>query len=228
MFSSFSRIPHGAWNGWYPAAARSSESCWIRGSCETAGNGIRSARVGLGRVLAVSAVHFVEVLRLGVVGLDLVVADRPGRRDAVVVLELLEVLLPQAVERGAVELRRAAHEVVDLRLERLALVVVPGVLRDVAVVDEHVLGKPVLRLAREPVAALQQQDPLARRRQVPCERAAAGTGSDDDHVVVSHRSVLLVRSLTTSRAAASISARCENAWGKLPRCRPVAASNSSA
>ena len=70
---------------------------------------VRSARVGLGRVLVVSAVHLVEVLRLGVVGLDLVVGDRPGRRDAVVVLELPEVLLPQAVERCAVELRRAAR-----------------------------------------------------------------------------------------------------------------------
>ena len=34
-----SRIPHGAWNGWWPAASRSSASCWIRGSCETGGNG---------------------------------------------------------------------------------------------------------------------------------------------------------------------------------------------
>ena len=33
---------------------------------------------------------------------------------------------------------------------------------------------------------------------------------------------------TMIRAAASISARCEKACGKLPRCRPVSASNSSA
>ena len=77
-------------------------------------------------------------------------------------LELAEVLLAQPVERRAVELRRAADEVVDLRLERLALLVVPRVRRDVAVVDEHVLREPVLRLARQPVAALEQQDPLAR------------------------------------------------------------------
>ena len=38
-WSSSSRIPHGAWNGWYPAAARSSASCWIRGSCDTGGQG---------------------------------------------------------------------------------------------------------------------------------------------------------------------------------------------
>ena len=78
--------------------------------------------------------------------------------------ELLEVPLAQPVERGAVQLGGSAHEVVDLRLERLALVVVPGVLGDVAVVDEHVLGEPVLRLPRQPVATLEQQDPLAGRR----------------------------------------------------------------
>ena len=38
-FCSSSRIPHGAWKGWYPAAASWSESCWIRGSCDTAGWG---------------------------------------------------------------------------------------------------------------------------------------------------------------------------------------------
>jgi hypothetical protein len=36
---SSSRTPHGAWNGWRPMASRSSLSCWMRGSCETAGNG---------------------------------------------------------------------------------------------------------------------------------------------------------------------------------------------
>ena len=39
MSSSRSITPHGAWNGRRPAASRSSESCWIRGSWLTAGNG---------------------------------------------------------------------------------------------------------------------------------------------------------------------------------------------
>ena len=81
---------------------------------------VRRARRALGRVLAAVAVHLVELLGLRVVRLELVVGDRPGGRDAVVVAELAEVLRPQPVERGAVELRRAADEVVDLRLERLA------------------------------------------------------------------------------------------------------------
>ena len=143
-------------------------------------------------------------------------------------LELAEVLLAEAVERRAVELRRPADEVVDLRLERLALLVVPGVLRDVAVVDEDVGGIPVLRFARKPVAALEQEDALTRGREVTREGAAARAGADDDDVVGIHRQYSSNISGTMIRAAASISARWENACGKFPRCRPVAASNSSA
>ena len=84
--------------------------------------GDRRERVGrargrFGRVLATGAVHAVELLGLRVVGLHLLVGDRPRRRDAVVVAQLAEVLLAQAVQRGAVELGCAADVVVHLRLE---------------------------------------------------------------------------------------------------------------
>src|SRR5262245_6755209 len=143
-------------------------------------------------------------------------------------LEDPEILFAEAVERGAVELGGAADEVVDLRLERLALLVVPGVGRDVAVVDEDVGRRPVGRLAGKPVAALEQEDALARGREVAGERAAAGAGSDDDDVERVHRQYSSISSGTMIRAAASIRARWEKACGKLPRWRPVSASNSSA
>src|SRR4029453_8414769 len=98
------------------------------------------------------------------------------------------------------ELRRAHDEVVHLRLERLVLLVVPRVRRDVAVLDEHVPGEPVLNLAREPVAALEQQDALAGRREMPRKRSAAGTGTDDHDVVRVHHMSSSV-SATTIRAA---------------------------
>ena len=83
----------------------------------------RRERVGrrgrrLGRVLAARAVDLVALLGERVVRLELVVGDRPGRRDPVVVGQLAEVLRAQPVQRGAVELRRTADVVVDLRLER--------------------------------------------------------------------------------------------------------------
>ena len=101
-------------------------------------------------------------------------------------LQLAEVLLAEPVQGGAVELRRSADEVVDTGLEGLAARVVPRLRRDVAVVHEHVLVRPVLRLAHEPVAPLEQEDPLPGRREVPRERAAAGARADDDHVVRVH------------------------------------------
>jgi hypothetical protein len=193
------------------------------------GEGVRRTGRGLGRVFAAGAVHLVELLGQRVVGLHVVVGDRPGGRDAVVVAQLAEVLAAQAVERGAVELGRPAHEVVDLRLERLALGVVPGIGRHVAAVDEHVLCRPVVRLAWQPVAALEQQDALARRGEMPGQGAAPGPGADDDDVVVVGGHVnSRNRSRRMIRAAASISARWENAWGKLPRWRPVSVSYSSA
>ena len=39
MFCSSSITPQGAWNGWWPCAAKSSASFWMRGSWLTAGNG---------------------------------------------------------------------------------------------------------------------------------------------------------------------------------------------
>jgi hypothetical protein len=155
---------------------------------------VRRARRPLGRVLAADAVNLVELLGLRVVRLELVVGDRPRRRDAVVMAELAEVLRPQPVQRGPVELRRSADEVVHLRVERLPLLVVPRVGRDVLVVDEHVLREPVGRLARQPVAALEQEDLLSRRREVPGERSATRAGADDDHVVGVHHVLLTLGS----------------------------------
>ena len=147
---------------------------------------IGRARRRLRRILAAGAVHVVVLLRERVVRLQLVVRDRPRRRDAIVVAKLAEVLFAQPVQRRAVELGRASDEVVHPRLEGLAARVVPRIRRDVAVVHEHVLVRPVLRLARQPIAALEEQDALARGGEVARKRAAAGAAADDDDVVALH------------------------------------------
>ena len=192
--------------------------------------GMRVRRAGrrLGRVLSARAVHLVELLRERVVRLQLVVGDRPGRRDAVVVLQLAEVLLAEPVERGAVHLRRPSDEVVHTGLEGLAAGVVPRVRRDVAVVDEHRFRDPVLELARKPVSALEKEDALSGRREVSGECPTARTRPDDDDVVGLGHEISSSRSARMMRPAASTSARWENACGKFPRWRPVLTSNSSA
>ena len=149
--------------------------------------GVRVGRAGrrVGRILAPRAVHLVHRLGGGVVRLHVLVGDGPGRRQAVMVVQFAEVLLAHPVQRGPVQLGGAADEVMHLRLvERLGLRVVPAVGRDVTALHEHVLGGPVRRLARQPVAALEQQDALARGGEVAGERAAARPGPDDDDVVM--------------------------------------------
>ena len=136
----------------------------------------------LGRVVAVVAVHLVEPLRLRVIGLEVVIGHRPGRRQPVDVLEVAEVLGSEPVQRGAVHLRRTADEVVHLRLERGAVGVVPRVGRDVAPVDEDRLGVPVRHLTREEVAAFEQQDAFPRCGQCVRQRPTARAGPDDDHI----------------------------------------------
>jgi hypothetical protein len=130
-----------------------------------------------------------------------------------VMAQLAEVLLAQAVQSGAVELRGASDEVVHLGLEGPPAGVVPDVRRHVTVVHEDILREPVLRLPSEPVTPLQHEDPLARRSKVPRQGAAAGAASDHDHVVVigAQAETSASRSAMMMRAAASISARCEKA-----------------
>ena len=103
--------------------------------------------------------------------------------------------LAQAEEDRPVELRVAADVVLGVWPEALTLLVDPLVRGDVALPAEDLLGVPVLRLAREVAAALEQQDPLARRRQPVRQRAAARAGADDDHVVVLHGSSAQTRAI---------------------------------
>ena len=61
---SFRSTPTGRWNGRCPVFSKSSDSCWMRGSCDTGGYGNGAGARRLGRVLARLPVHEVELLRL--------------------------------------------------------------------------------------------------------------------------------------------------------------------
>src|SRR5262245_41402987 len=100
----------------------------------------------------------IHLLRPRVVGLQVLVTDRPGRRDAVVMVEFPEILAPQTIQRSTEEFGRAADKVVHLRLKRPAITVVPGIGGDVAILLKDRRRIPVLSLALQPVATLQDQD----------------------------------------------------------------------
>ena len=99
------------------------------------------------------------------------------------VAQFAEILFAQTEQSSAVKLRVAAHVIVGVRVEILAVLVKPGLLGVVVAVHVDDLGVPVCLLARNVVAALENQDPLSGRRQVVGERSATRTGSDDDYVV---------------------------------------------
>jgi hypothetical protein len=124
----------------------------------------------------------VHLLGAGVIRLQFLIGDRPGRGDAVMMAQLAEVLPAQTIERRAEHLGRPADEIMYLRLKRPAVAVVPGLGGDIAVLHEHRRRIPVLRLALEPIAALENQDALSRGRELSGERAAACAAADDDDV----------------------------------------------
>src|SRR5262249_43674015 len=94
--------------------------------------------------------------------------------------------LAEAQQRRAVHLGVAADVVVRARMERLAHPVEPLLARLVAILEEHGARVPVLLLARQEVAALEQQDAQSGGSEAMDERAAARAGADDDDVVVLH------------------------------------------
>src|SRR5258705_12149466 len=98
--------------------------------------------------------------------------------------ERAEVFPPEPKQRRAVELRVAADIVVGVRVERLTRAVAPDFPWGILGVDVDGLGAPVVLLPRHVVPALEEQDPLAGRREPMAQRSAARSGADDDDVVV--------------------------------------------
>src|SRR3989441_6238174 len=147
---------------------------------------MRVGRAGrrVGGIHAAIAVQVVEVLGLGVVGLEVLVGQRPRGREPAVVADFSEVLPAEAEERRPVELRVSTYVVVGVGVERLAALVTPHLFGLVLALDVPRAGAPVVLFARHVVAALEQQDGPARGGQAPGQRPAPGPGPDDDDVVV--------------------------------------------
>src|SRR5215471_3639866 len=89
------------------------------------GKRVRPRSVGLRGIFTSLSVDLVQLFCLGVIGLQVVIANWPSRRDAPVVLECTEILPAQAKQRSAVELGIAADVVVRVRMQRFPILVVP-------------------------------------------------------------------------------------------------------
>src|SRR5471032_1294606 len=98
--------------------------------------------------------------------------------------DLAEIGLAQTQQRGAIKLGIAADVVVYAGMEGFAVLVVPGFLGLVFGLHEDGFWIPVVLLAAQKVAALDEEDALAAGRQAVRQRAATGAAADDDDVVV--------------------------------------------
>src|SRR5882724_3056614 len=100
---------------------------------------------------------------------------------------LAEVPLAKPEERRAIELGVPADPIIGVRMQRLPVLVAPDFFRLVLPLDVHRPRIPVVCFPRHVVAPLEEENLLAGRRQPVCEGAAAGTGTDDDDVIVGCR-----------------------------------------
>src|SRR6516164_4077329 len=123
--------------------------------------GIRRTSWRIGWVFTSLAVDVIEGLRPRVVGLEILVRDRPRRGEAAVMFHVTEVLAPQTEQRRAVEFRVAADVVVSMRMKLAAITIAPRLFRRVSPLEVDGARAPVGLLARDVAAALKEQDALA-------------------------------------------------------------------
>src|SRR6266702_8423022 len=136
------------------------------------------------RIFPTLAMHFEKTFCLGIVRFEIVVADRPSRRQSTIMMQQAEVFSAETKQRSAVELRVPAHIVVRVRMKRLSLRVVPVLLRLVLSFEVHQRWIPVGFLARNKVTTFKNKDSFSRGRKPVGESAPSSSASDDDDVVV--------------------------------------------
>ena len=165
----------------------------MRGSWLYGWEPVRSARPRVGGIDSALTVDLIEIFRLRVVRFELVVADRPRRREAAVVLDLTEIFFAKPEERRAIELGIPTHVIVRVGMERLPVLVLPHFFRVVLRVDVDGPRAPVVLFATDVVTAFEQQDPFARRSEMIGEGSAARACTDNDYVVMRHAGALIPR-----------------------------------
>jgi hypothetical protein len=95
-----------------------------------------------------------------------------------------EVLLAQAIQHAAPELRVAADAVMGVGLELVGIRFEPALLGAIALFDPDHAGIPVVGMARKRLAALDDENAPAGGRERARHGAAARPGADDDDVEV--------------------------------------------
>src|SRR5215469_7833038 len=151
----------------------------------------RSIRIGtlcwwLRGILATVTVHVILVLGLRIIRLEIVIGNRPSRRNAAGVQGLVEIFPPQTKQRSSEELRVAAYVIMRVRMQLGAMPIAPDFLGLILGVEIHRGRVPVILFAWNVIPAFEHQDLFPRRRELRGESSTARAGSDDDHVIMAH------------------------------------------
>src|SRR6185369_2577921 len=116
---------------------------------------VRCAGPRLRRIFAAITVYLVKMLGFRVIRFQVVVADRPGRRDSAVMTNLTKVFLSQTKESRAVKLRVTANKVIRVRMKLFTFAVAPRLFRVVPALEVYGARAPVVLLTRNVLAALE-------------------------------------------------------------------------
>src|SRR5918996_1109356 len=164
-----------------------------------------------------------QVFGLGIVGLEIVIADRPWSAAMVVVGIKLVALKPD--QRSTGPFRLAADVEVFLERNGPAVADAPDLFAGERRLTQDTIDVERAAVGRQLAALLEDQNAPPGLSQPPCDRGAAGPGADDD-IVMAH-----VRRLPPGNAAGAMCLSV--AWqavqeGELARdLRPVFGSSSS-
>ena len=114
---------------------------------------VTNGRMGIGlsarrfrRIGTALAMRLVKDLGFVVVRLVVAVFQRPLERDPIFVPDLVKVALPQSEEGGAIHLGVTADPVSSLRVQWLAVAILPNFVGMIAVLAKDRFGIPVLFL----------------------------------------------------------------------------------
>jgi hypothetical protein len=124
--------------------------------------GIGSLAGGLGGIFAPLTMDVIHLLCPLVKGLKIAIAQGPGRRNAIKMDELFEILLTKPKVGSAIHLGGPTDKIVTTRLKRLVVFIEPGVFGDIAALLEHFFRIPILGFLGQPIPPFQHQNLEAR------------------------------------------------------------------
>src|SRR3990167_4957689 len=137
----------------------------------------------LGWILSSLSVHFIELFRRLIIGLKILIFERPGRGDPPIVLNLSKIGFSKPEESRAIEFCVAADKIVSAGNKRLFILIVPRLPAVISPFDKDRRGVPVLFFSRKKTASFQNEDFFTALGEFMRERPPSGAASDDDRIV---------------------------------------------